>query len=166
MTQTTSGAAGTRSGAKPQTLTPTQGERLTILADKVRVLADGAATGGAAFIFETMVPAGSGPPLHRHAHDDEFFYILAGRFKFVLDGRTFIAEPGAFVAAPRNSVHTFVNLGPGEGRMLLVTTPHGLEQPFRAVSGGPQPPTPATLTEVFGRAGIEFVGPPLSTDEG
>jgi quercetin dioxygenase-like cupin family protein len=166
MSQSGSGGTGHRQAAKAQTLRPDEGQRLTILTDKVRVLADGDATGGAAFIFETTVPPGSGPPLHRHASDDEYFYILAGRFKFVMDGRTFIAEPGAFVAAPKGSVHTFVNLGQAEGRMLLVTTPAGLEGPFRAISGGVQPPTPALLTEVFGRAGIEFVGPPLSADEG
>ena len=110
-----------------------EGETISFVGERARVLADAATTGGRCFIFEETTPAGVGPPLHRHGIDDEFFYILEGRFRFVMDGREFIAEPGAFLSVPKGSVHTFVNVGAGpgleEGRM------RGFRQLLPAVAG-------------------------------
>lgn len=148
-------------------LTPTQGERFDIIGGGVRILLDGNASGGQSLVFETPIPPGEGPPLHKHEREDELFYIVRGRFKFVVDGKEFIAEPGAFAYAPRGSVHAFKNIGNAEGLMLITCTPAGLEVPFRAVrmpepGSGKQPMTPEQLGEVFGRHGITFVGPPLA----
>lgn len=139
------------------------GESLNVVGESIRVLADGRASGGRAFIFEETSPAGMGPPLHRHTHDDEFFYILAGRYRFVCDGKEFIANPGAFVCAPKGSTHTFVSCNPdgGVSKMLVICTPPGLEGPFReCTAGGPSMPMDAILA-AFTKFDLEFVGPPL-----
>ena len=149
----------------PRTLRPDEGERIEFMGEKVRVLADGVATGGRCFIFvETSAP-GFGPPLHRHGVDDEFFFVLEGRYRFVMDGREFVAEPGAFVAAPRGSLHGFVNAGPGPGRMLVITSPAGLEGPFRESQAAERrgPLTPDVLTAIFGKFNLTFEGPPVAT---
>ncbi len=148
----------------PRFIGPEEGEYLNIVGDRVRILVSGAETGGTCTIFETITAPGGGPPLHRHANEDETFRVVEGRAKFVANGETFIAEPGAFVYAPRGCTHTFVSLGPGPLRMVLSVTPSGLEVPFRenAALFIKDPNTPIErLIEVFGRAGVEFVGPPL-----
>lgn len=146
-------------------LGPGEGEQVQVVTDLVRILADTASTGGMCNIFESRTNPGDGPPLHRHSVDDEFFFVLEGRFKFVLDGRSFVAEPGAFLVAPRGSTHTFTNAGSGPGRMLVITMPGGLDGPFReaaaAVTNPSTPPDPAVLGPIFGRHGIEFLGPPI-----
>lgn len=141
-------------------LQPHEGERLTVVTDTVRVLADGAATAGRVFIFEEIAQPGNGPPLHRHGIDDEYFFVLEGTFTFVLEGRRIVATQGAFVAAPKGSLHTFTNSGTSVGRMLIITTPPGLEGPFRETSRMEQP-TPEKLTEAFGKFQVSFEGPPL-----
>ena len=141
-------------------LQPGEGERLTVVTDTVRVLADGAATGGRVFIFEEINEPGHGPPLHRHGVDDEYFFVLEGEFTFVIDGTRVVAPKGAFVAAPKGSQHTFTNSGTTTGRMLIITTPPGLESPFRETAALREP-TPEKLAAVFGKAGIVFEGPPL-----
>jgi mannose-6-phosphate isomerase-like protein (cupin superfamily) len=145
-------------------LKPGEGEILDVVTDRVQVVADSAATQGRCSIFVITSPPGSGPPLHRHGIDDEHFYILEGRFTFVCDGKTVHAEPGCSVTARRGSVHTFVNAGTTPGRMLVVTTPGGLEVPFRethqAAKQGPL--TPDVLAPIFSKFKIEFLGPPLN----
>lgn len=150
----------------PRQLAPSEGELLQFLGSRVRILADGASTGGRCTMLIENTPHRGGPPLHRHGVDDELFYVLKGRYKFVRDGETFIAEPGAFVACPRNSVHTFLCLDPDGGSLLVVTTPAGLERPFRechnAETQGPL--TPEQLTAIFAKFNLAFVGPPLTAE--
>ena len=147
-------------------LTPDAGERFDIIGGGVRVLIDGASSGGRCCMFECPVPPGGGPPLHRHEREDELFYVLEGRFKFSVDGHVFVAETGAFACAPRGSVHAFHNLGNSTGRLLVTCTPAGLEVPFRAVrvpaAGSAAPAlTMEQITGEFARAGVTIVGPPL-----
>jgi quercetin dioxygenase-like cupin family protein len=144
-------------------LGPEEGECFNIIGGGVRILMDGAATGGRCVIFEAPIPAGDGPPLHRHAREDELFFVLEGTFKFQVDGKVFIGEKGAFAAAPRGSVHAFRNIGKSEGRMLITCTPAGLEAPFRAVKipeGGKGMSVEELMAE-FGKYGVTFLGPPL-----
>lgn len=149
------------------TLTHSQGERFDIIGGGIRILADGTSTGGQLCMFETPVPPGEGPPLHSHQREDELFFIIEGRFKFVLDGREFIAEPGAFVLAPRGSVHTFKNIGTSLGRFLITCTPAGIEKPFRAIripdaAQGRAALTLDQITAELGKHGITIHGPPLT----
>ncbi len=148
---------------KPFTLAPHEGEQLLVVGDHVRILADGASSGNTCFIFEDTTPPGAGPPLHVHHRDDEYFYILQGRAKFVIDGRELTLGPGAFVHAPKHTSHTFVSLGPEPLKMLLICIGAGLEHPFREADAlaKKQPLTPESLTAIFAKHDLEFIGPPL-----
>ena len=162
----TNGNSPDQMPAQARVLSPGEGERFNIIGGGVRVLIDGASSGGRCFMFEGPIPPGDGPPLHWHAREDEMFYILEGRFKFSVDGREIICEQGAFVCAPRGVVHAFRNIGATTGRLLITCTPAGLEVPFRAISdpepGSGRPAlTPAQVMEELGKFGITFVGPPL-----
>lgn len=145
---------------KALVLQPHEGERLAVVTDTVRVLADGAATGGRLFIFEEITEPGHGPPLHRHGVDDEYFFITEGEFTFVIEGTRVVAPKGAFVIAPKGSQHTFTNSGTTTGRMLIVTTPPGLESPFRETSAMRER-TPEKLTAAFAKFNLSIEGPPL-----
>lgn len=145
---------------------PAEGERLDVVGDGVRVLADGSATGGRCSIFELTTPPGVGPPLHRHGVDDEFFYIIEGRYAFVCDGARCEAGPGTFLRVARDSVHTFVNTGDAPGRMLVITSPSGLEAPFREAhrrAAAGEALTPEALTAIFAAFKLSMHGPPLAS---
>ncbi len=152
--------------AQTLALKPDQGERFTIIGGSVRILIDGEASGGQCCVFECPVPPGDGPPLHVHEHEDELFYVVRGRFKFSIDGREVVGEPGFFGCAPRGSVHAFRNVGAEVGLLHVTCTPSGLEVPFRAVRlpepGSDRAPlTPDEVMAVFADYGVTFVGPPL-----
>jgi quercetin dioxygenase-like cupin family protein len=150
------------------TLSPTEGEFFTIIGGGVRILIDGAGSAGQCVMFEAPIPAGDGPPLHRHEREDELFYVLDGRFKFQVNGKVFIAERGAFACAPRGSIHSFRNIGDSVGKHLITCTPAGIEVPFRAVQL-PSPGNtraPLSVEQVmaeFAKHGITFHGPPLES---
>ncbi len=152
---------------KEQVVLPHEGDVVAIVGDRARILADARTTGGQCSIFEAITAPGVGPPLHSHEHEDEYFYVIEGTVKFSLNGRTFTGGPGAFVLAPRGSIHTFVNAGATPSRMLISVTPSGLEIPFREnamlfkkdPSAGPE-----QIAGIFGRYGVTFHGPPLTVD--
>ena len=81
------------------------------------------------------IPAGwQNPPIHVHHKTDEGFYVMSGRFGFVLDGATTYAKPGAHVLVPKGHPHSFWNAGSQPARCLLIVSPPGLEQYFRTLA--------------------------------
>jgi quercetin dioxygenase-like cupin family protein len=147
---------------------PAEGETLSVVGDQMRVLADSASSSGACAIFEETSTFGVGPPMHRHARDDEHFYVLAGLYKFSVNGQESILGPGGYAFAPRRSVHTFLNItpttSPTPGRMLVVCTPGGLENPFRVCDRLAKEGNNSidAAVEAFKQHDLEILGPPLS----
>jgi quercetin dioxygenase-like cupin family protein len=80
-------------------------------------------TGGAYAVLEQEVPPGHGPPLHVHRHETEIFYILEGTFEITLGDRRLAAPAGAMAVGPRDIPHTFCNIGPTPGKLLLTVIP-------------------------------------------
>jgi quercetin dioxygenase-like cupin family protein len=143
---------------------PEGGDLVAIVGDRARIVADKSVTGGQCTFFETITAPGIGPPLHSHVHEDEFFYVIAGTVKFSINGNIHIAHAGSFIAAPRGSVHTFVNIGQVPLRMFITVTPSGLEAPFRenaALFKHNPSAGPAEIGEIFAKYGVVFHGPPL-----
>ena len=103
---------------KPVFIPHTGGEIIDIVGDRARILIDGSATNNLCTTFEAISSPGLGPPLHRHANEDEYFFVCEGTVKFIVNGEIMIGQAGAFAFAPRGSIHTFVNAGPSSSRML------------------------------------------------
>jgi quercetin dioxygenase-like cupin family protein len=119
------------------------GEQVWVVGDTYTLKATRENTGGALALIEASVPAGSGPPPHVHANEDEAYYVLEGELE-VLDGdRTFVARPGSFVFIPRGALHRFRNVGFGHARMLVLFTPAGFDEFLAAVGQPARPGEPA-----------------------
>jgi quercetin dioxygenase-like cupin family protein len=124
-------------------------------------------SGNAYSLAEYTVEPGAGPPLHKHTHEDEAFWILDGVVSFQCDGRTAEAGPGTFIFAPRGSVHTFKNRTAAPARMLLFVSPPANFEAFYAKIGAPTASGAAPADqEMIGRImahaaahGIEILGP-------
>jgi mannose-6-phosphate isomerase-like protein (cupin superfamily) len=144
-------------------LRPEEGEILSVLGARIRILADGRVTGGKFVAFEGITQPGNGPPLHRHGREDEFFFIIEGTMKFIVDGKETVVTAGSAVYAPRGSVHTFANVGPAPSRMVTVCCPAGMEEPFRDVDQLTREgrATSDAITAAFKRAALDIVGPPI-----
>src|SRR5262245_52171294 len=86
-----------------------EGRRLSLMGQDIDVkVSTDETTGNFAVGYLTAAPM-SGPPLHMHTREDEWFYILKGEFTFQVGEKRITAGPGTSVFAPRNIPHTFQN---------------------------------------------------------
>ena len=121
-------------------------------------------SGGAVGMFEGVVPAGEGPPIHVHHNEDEVIHVLEGTYRFWLDGAVTTRGPGQAIFLPRGVPHSFQVIGPEKGRNLAVCTPGGFESFFLDVSKDSLtiPADMPKIIEIAARYRLEFVGPPLA----
>jgi quercetin dioxygenase-like cupin family protein len=87
-------------------------------------------TGGAYTIYESILPPGRHISLHKHANDDEAFYIIEGEITFQLGDETLRATAGTFVFVPRGLPHSQLNTGQTDARRLIIFSPPGFERYF------------------------------------
>ena len=108
----------------------------------------------------------SGPPLHRHSREDEWFYVLEGMITLEIDGARTVVEPGSSAFAPRGTVHAFQNFTSDTGKMLVMTTPGtDFNRFFVALSAhnmGLAAPDLQGSMQIMMEHGIEMMGPPLT----
>jgi quercetin dioxygenase-like cupin family protein len=69
-------------------------------------------------------PDFEGVPPHAHDNQVDSFYVLEGLAQFTVEGETFTAGPGSYVAAPRGVEHGFGNAGDGDLRLLNIHSPN------------------------------------------
>ena len=122
------------------------GERIWIVGDTLTFKATADTTGGTLTAIECEAAPGGGPPPHVHVNEDESFYVLDGGFEILLGDELLRAGPGDYAFVPRGTVHRFANVGDDVARILILFTPGGLEQFFRAAGtpatdDGPAPPS-------------------------
>jgi Cupin domain len=99
----------------------------------ILVRASGQSTGGALSLFEELPPMAD-TPAHVHSNEDELFYVLEGEHVIEVGDRELRIGPGGSVFAPRGIPHSQRRVVPGEGRLLVVTTPGGLDGFFRELA--------------------------------
>lgn len=141
-------------------------EPLDILGQTVLVKLASGDTGGDAAVFHLTVPPMSGPPLHRHSREDEWFYVLEGTITVEIDGARSVLQAGGSAFAPRGTVHAFQNFTAETGKILVMTTPGtDFNQFFVTLSahnmGLATPDLPGSV-QIMMEHGIEMMGPPLS----
>src|SRR5882724_5233126 len=103
----------------------------------VRFMIDTAETAGGGFslVEHPMGPRALAAPLHRHAREDEYSYVLTGRMGALLGDEVLEAGPGDLVFKPRDQWHTFWNAGDEPCRILEIIAPAGFERFFRELAG-------------------------------
>src|SRR3954465_7411446 len=97
------------------------------------VLVSGAQTAGRYCLVDMLVPAGGGPPPHRHDFE-EMFTLLEGELEFTFRGKTSIVAAPASVNIPANAPHVFKNVSGKTVHMLCMCTPAGQEEFFLSVA--------------------------------
>jgi quercetin dioxygenase-like cupin family protein len=134
-----------------------------LLGETIVVKVSGADTAGFFAVVIETTPPQSGPPLHQHSREDEWFYVLEGEYRFSVGKDLIIVREGDSLFAPRNIPHTFQNVASKPGRLLAVNQPAGLEAFFAELEGACASgvPTPAILTPIFEKYGLQLLGPPL-----
>ncbi len=137
----------TTTGVQAQVMTGS--EQLWFLGTLMRIKLDGAKTGGRFALADGMLPRGAAPPLHSHPQD-ETLYLLEGQLTVWVVGpdeaaadqgdppawverRARDCGPGSVLFAPAGTPHTF-RVESDTARVVVLSTPAGLEDYFRALS--------------------------------
>ncbi|MBY0373308.1 MAG: cupin domain-containing protein [Bryobacteraceae bacterium] len=139
---------------------------LNVVGELILVKLSGDDTAGQNALLHVTVPPLSGPPLHRHSREDEWFYVLAGDLTVEVNGERSVLHPHDSVFLPRGSAHTFQNFTSTNVVMLVLATPAGFDRFCIEVHALQQdvsgPPDFARITQLMNEYGMEVLGPPLA----
>jgi quercetin dioxygenase-like cupin family protein len=103
---------------------------LAVVGDTYTVLLSGEQTAGRFTLIDMLIPAGGGPPRHRH-NFEECFHVLEGAVEVTLrDEPPVRLQAGETVNIPANAPHAFRNVADGTARLLCTAAPAGLEAFF------------------------------------
>jgi quercetin dioxygenase-like cupin family protein len=112
-------------------------------------------------VLDMTIKPGFGAPAHISSSEDKLFMVIEGRLKYLVGTETRIAEAGARIQAPKGVVHGFTNVGAGNARHILVSTPRRHEEFFRDLNSIPEPRDQQKdmLAKICTRNAQEIVGP-------
>ncbi len=118
-------------------------------------------------VFHLVAPPMSGPPLHVHTREDEFFYVLDGELVFEVDGVRHTVREGGSVGLMRGTPHRYQNFTDRDARLLIVTTPGDFSNFFEELSaitpaGGLPDREKAVVLDA--KYGITTLGPPMMSE--
>jgi quercetin dioxygenase-like cupin family protein len=140
------------------------GEPMRTSAEQVWTKVSQKDTNGAWSMFESLVPAGFGVPLHKHHSQEEWFWILTGQFLFEVGGELYNLGPGMSILAPRQIPHRWMKNTESDGRMLILVQPSaGMEIFFErlAALSKEQVQDAAVINRIFSDCDMEVLGAPL-----
>lgn len=118
---------------------------------------DPAETAGGLFIIEhrNLLPA-TGPALHLHFAQEEWFYIMEGEVALQVGEKRVQLSAGESVLAPRRIPHTFSAVG-SPAHMLIAFSPAG-KMPQYFVDASLHPELAATA-DFMNRYEMRWIGP-------
>ena len=119
-------------------LGPRDGKAGVLASIGVRFMVWGEESGGGFSLVEHPIPPRTlAAPLHRHAREDEYSFVLEGRMGAQLGEAVVHADAGTLVCKPRGQWHTFWNAGDAPCRVLEIFAPGGFERLFAEVAADP-----------------------------
>ena len=117
-------------------LGPEDGTSLDFGFSSLRILLRAEETAGAFGLTEQpLEPGALAGPLHSHANETSFFYVVEGRVGIQVGDWVVSAEPRSTVSVPPGTRHTFWNPGDVPARVLELFTPAGFERWFEELAG-------------------------------
>lgn len=135
----------------------------TAPADRARgILIHSEETQGAFALLEYDIPPGKlVAPLHTHAREDEYSFILEGTVGCQIGAKTVTAGPRELLSKPRRVPHTLWNPGGSSARVLELIVPGGFErclEMLRRTDARPRVSSPADVARLMGQYEIEMDG--------
>lgn len=141
---------------------------LNIVGETTHALVAPTDSDGRLACFHLVAPPMSGPPLHVHSREDEWFYVLDGELVFELDGVVHTVAAGGSVFLQRGVVHRYQNFTERDARLLIVTTPGDFCRFFEAMDRITPPgglPSMEQLLALDAEYGLTTLGPPMGPGE-
>ncbi len=112
------------------------------------------------FAWHATFPPGTFVPPHIHPTQDEFIYMLEGRFELMLNGNEITAGPGDLIRMPRGLPHGISNKTADTVKCLFWVAPtRRLYDLFWAIHAMPNQ-NPAEVVALSARHEVDFLPPP------
>lgn len=112
------------------------------------------------FSWHATLPPGTFVPPHIHPDQDEYLYILEGRFDFLLNGVEAFGEPGDLIKLPRGVPHGIFNKSDQTIKTLFWVTPTGqLYELFWALHNLGSQAEPAEVVALSAAHAVDFLSP-------
>jgi mannose-6-phosphate isomerase-like protein (cupin superfamily) len=73
------------------------------------------------FIHDDVLPPGVSIGIHRHAHDEEYYYVVSGQGMMTLDGEQFRVKAGDITAVYPGGTHGLENDTDENLRIIVVS---------------------------------------------
>lgn len=102
-----------------------------------------------------------GTPLHIHPHQDEFFTVIEGRYRFVCGKMDTELQMGDTIFLPRNVPHQWLQLSE-TGKLIYAVSPAGQLEDFFQAADALKNPTQEVIDALALKHGMKHIGPPLS----
>ena len=113
------------------------------------------------FSWHATFPVGTFVPPHIHPTQDEFIYMLSGRFDLMLDGKDVVAEPGDLIRLPKGLPHGIFNKTDTDVKCLFWVAPsRRLYDLFWALHNLGPSPDPAEVVALSAAHEVDFLPPP------
>jgi mannose-6-phosphate isomerase-like protein (cupin superfamily) len=119
-------------------------------------------SGGACTVLELNALPRSGPFLHVHHREDEWYYAISSEFIFKAASEEFNLSSGGSIWLPRGIPHVWANTSTSEGKLILMCQPGGFERFFDEIGNVPIGKKNAdTMKELMAKYGMEMLGRPI-----
>ena len=110
--------------------------------------------------WHATLPKGTFVPPHIHPTQDEFIYVLDGRFDLLLDGKDHMAEPGDLIRLPQGIPHGIFNKTDTTIKCLFWVTPaQQLYDLFWALHNLGPNANPAEVVAIAAQHEVDFLPP-------
>ncbi len=108
--------------------------------------------------WHAKFPAGTFVPPHVHPTQDEFVYVLSGRYDLWLDGKEFAATAGDLVRMPMGIPHGIFNKSDADATSLFWVAPtRSLKELFERIHNVPDP---GEVVRIAAEHEVDFLPPP------
>ena len=74
-------------------------------------------------LFVSEMQPGGYADSDRHPQFDQFFFVLSGRGKAIVDGKEFLMEPNGCLFIPKNAAHAMEVIGKETLRAIVICSP-------------------------------------------
>lgn len=130
----------------------------------------GVDTGGRYSIIKLIQPPNTGPALHIHPEQNEWFFVIRGSIGVRLGEERIVLKAGDSLMAPKAVPHAYVTLGVEDAHLLFLYDPAGdMDGYFKALSQikrlADGHADPEARTKAFSDHGMKMVGPPPQASE-
>lgn len=135
---------------------------IQVLSDQLRLLLRSAESPSRMSVMVVDVPPGGFVPPHKHAQEEEGYFVLDGVLSLTIADETRTLVSGDFGHVPPRTVHAYANPGTEPVRFLAWTVGGPIDQFFEAMSQHVRqmPQDAPAMAEITARFGVQMVGAP------